>query len=261
MTQQTPDVVEIVGLVHPMGAGGGQLGGETTWTMRFSFALWRAHGGTLQERRLYLALPGVTREELNLLMAAVNGDEVIRVRLIWPPEETPRRWEALLLEILGPDGFDAELLARAEVLRQPVILPHRRLGPLTLDRRFDCYEATPAWNRRRIKLRLEREGCTDEAALVALAETLWQDQPGWECRLRDCAVEHLLALKNGTWLGDREKKFTPDRFKKRMKLESITLDATGSFTFYYEDGNLFWGHCILVEGTLADGPKDASIAG
>jgi hypothetical protein len=46
-----------------------------------------------------------------------------------------------------------------------------------------------------------------------------------------------------------------------MRLDCISADEDGSFTFWHNDGGMFWGHCIEIRGTLSDGPKLADIPG
>ena len=46
-----------------------------------------------------------------------------------------------------------------------------------------------------------------------------------------------------------------------MTLESIVFGPGGSFEFYHNDGDLFAGHCILVRGSVEEGPTDADIPG
>ena len=46
-----------------------------------------------------------------------------------------------------------------------------------------------------------------------------------------------------------------------MKLESISVRNNGSFDFWHNDGDLFWGHSIQISGNLTDGPKRADIPG
>ena len=93
------------------------------------------------------------------------------------------------------------------------------------------------------------------------AHELFKLQQTWDARVRDYAVSELLELKNDTWLGEGETEFTPATFKAQMKLESISVDPAGGFEFWFNDGDLFWGHTILVSGTLTDGPNDAGIHG
>jgi hypothetical protein len=63
---------------------------------------------------------------------------------------------------------------------------------------------------------------------------------------KDYAVEQLLGIKNDTWLDEDEEAVTPERFKSLMSLESIVIYPDGAVEFYHHDGDLFWGHCILV---------------
>jgi hypothetical protein len=57
------------------------------------------------------------------------------------------------------------------------------------------------------------------------ARELWQNQRGWNRRIRDYAVQELLPLKNENWLAEDEAELTPDEFKDRMTLESITVSG------------------------------------
>jgi hypothetical protein len=52
-----------------------------------------------------------------------------------------------------------------------------------------------------------------------------------------------------------------ENFKSRMTLQSISIEETGEFTFWHDDGDLFWGHSIQVWGDLVTGPTHADIAG
>jgi len=46
-----------------------------------------------------------------------------------------------------------------------------------------------------------------------------------------------------------------------MKPESIIIREDGGFDFWYEDGDLFWGHSIEVCGNFDDGFRDAAFHG
>lgn len=137
---------------------------------------------------------------------------------------------------------------------------HPVLGTFTLDRAVNWWEAPASWNAQAVQVHIDRDG-GDEPALFAIAEALWADQKKWDRRVRDFAARELLDLKNGNWLGEDEKEFTPTRFKARMVLQSVTVSAGGKVGFTFDDGNLFWGHVIQVRGTLTEGPTHADIAG
>ena len=103
------------------------------------------------------------------------------------------------------------------------------------------------------------DGSIEDA--IKTAETLWADEAGWKQRADDYAVEKLLPLKNASWLEDNDVEVTSNEFKARMKLVSITVEGKGRFTFWHEDGDLFWGHSIEIRGTLEVGLIDADIPG
>ena len=97
--------------------------------------------------------------------------------------------------------------------------------------------------------------------MTLLLCTIWKQQKAWEEKARSLAVRELLPLKNDLWLGEREKEFSPLRFRKRMTLKSVSIDRKGELEFTFADGNLFWGHVIQVGGSVKKGLTYADIAG
>jgi hypothetical protein len=253
---------EVVGVVHPLGAGGGRAGTETLWTLRFSFSVWRRIGGEIEERQLSIQRPNLSDAELRAMMESIKPYDILRVHLRFDAiERVPDVLQGELIEVLGKESSDDELNTRAEQLRQPVTVEHPFFGTVTLNRALNWYEAALPWNSRITRLYLSREGCEKEQELFEIARRLWDQQKRWDKRIRDYAVEKLLGLKNDLWLGEDEKEFTPARFKARMTVESITVYPDGSFEFTYDDGNLFWGHVIQVSGMISGGLTHAGIAG
>src|SRR5262249_31987940 len=147
----------------------------------------------------------------------------------------------------------------AEELQKPVTFEDPILGTFTLDRRVDWFIAQVVWAGESISLNLS-ESAEAQAALKT-AHALWENQSEWNRRVRDYAIAKLLPLKNDTWLDEDEAELTPDEFNERMMLESITVNANGSFDFWHNDGDLFWGHSIQISGSLSEGLKRADIPG
>ena len=87
----------------------------------------------------------------------------------------------------------------------------------------------------------------------------------WDKKIRAFAAEKLTGNAND-WLQDSledDEEFveiTEEKFAERMVLNSIGFDENG-FDVYYDDDDMFWGHCILVYGTLENGIEEAQIAG
>ena len=54
---------------------------------------------------------------------------------------------------------------------------------------------------------------------------------------------------------------TEESFARRIELRSIAMDADGSFSAYFDDDDMFFGHCVTAHGTLADGVTAANMEG
>ena len=64
-------------------------------------------------------------------------------------------------------------------------------------------------------------------------------------KAKDYTTDKLLKLKNDLWLEEDEKKIRKKDFKDRMKFTSLYVFSE-SANFYFDDGDLFWGHTIEV---------------
>ncbi|MCB9766027.1 MAG: DUF2262 domain-containing protein, partial [Alphaproteobacteria bacterium] len=148
-----------------------------------------------------------------------------------------------------------------EELLKPVRVEDPQLGVLTLNRALGWYEGEIAWCARTVPLKVSPEAPERPEAALDVARALAADAERWRDRVEDFAVQALLGLKNDNWLEDDEAPVDEAGFKARMTLTSITADEGGTFSFWHDDGDLFWGHAILVTGDLDTGPTDADIPG
>jgi hypothetical protein len=248
------DVLVVVGANGP---GAGRSRGESNWTMSFTVEAWRVDAGEIQKRPLTVRRK-VTDEELKTFQDQIQSYEIISIkaRVIESDSGNP---EALLEAFAGRNSSDAELNEVAKGLQKPVTFEDPLLGKFTLDRRVDWFTGEVVWAGQLISLNLSDSADVQDA--LNTAHALWQKQEEWNRRVRTFAVEELLPLKNENWLGDDEAELTPDEFEVRMRLESITVNADGSFDFWHNDGDLFCGHWIQILGNLSEGPTHADIPG
>ena len=64
------------------------------------------------------------------------------------------------------------------------------------------------------------------------------------------------------WLGDAdEEPITAEQFADRITLSELAFRNDGSIEAYYDDGDIFWGHCIIVRMDKNGNIEDAEIAG
>ena len=78
---------------------------------------------------------------------------------------------------------------------------------------------------------------------------------------RNFAAEELLALKNDAWLDEGEAIVSKEDFISKMLIESITFEENKQFQICYNDGELFWGHSIIVDINKKGMPNKAEIYG
>lgn len=136
------------------------------------------------------------------------------------------------------------------------------LPGFSFDSRYHEYSTRAAWRDAEVEVILSGETEAERVAALATAELLWLSQEYWSEAVRRRAVHDLLELKNSGWAEDgAETVLTEEQFTARMTVQSVAAYADGSFEFFFDDGGMFFGHTILVRGTLKAGVESAEIAG
>jgi hypothetical protein len=256
----TSPVVEEQGVVDARGVNGSMSRGDAEWILLFQLDGWRVGDGVLRTDKLVVRQL-VEREAIDRMRARVKPYQLIRIRARLSEQNVFNRPEALLLEVVDDGINDPQLAAHARALQKPVTMEDPVLGILTLDRRLDFYSGNARWRGADIEVMLIAYNDAERAAALATAHALFAAQDDWQARVTAFAVEKLLALKNDVWLGEDETRFSARQFRKQLRLYSINVYPEGRFEFWFEDGDLFWGHDIEIDGSLKDGPRDANLAG
>ena len=171
----------------------------------------------------------------------------------------------LIVEVLEED---APCPALEEVLaeyRRPVVLNDEELGELSLDKDLDMFEGGISWRGEDIDISLEVDSSSEETwtAAVAAMKQMMTDQDRWDRDMRAFAARQLTELACD-WRESADEEvpeITEESFAQRIELTSIAMDPDGSFSAYFDDDDMFFGHCVVVYGTLADGVASAEMAG
>ena len=217
------------------------------------------HGRPDRSNELVVRKP-TSKAELNALMGQINAYQVVRVRARLLQGTQGERSEALLVALPSDECRDAELVECAREMQKPVVRREEFFGEFTLNRRIGTFETKTFWGPMEVRLTLSIDDGKLET-VARLAQSLWESQEGWDRRVRECARDELLKLKNDSWLSDGENAVSAPEFVRRMTLESIDVDLSGTVDFWFGDDDMFWGHMIRVSGTLSDGPKWAGLEG
>lgn len=256
------DTIEILVVVEASRGIDAKGEGEKNWALQVDCAGWRMKGGPLHESPICLAKAEIRESELDELLQQIKPGSLLRLNVF--VERQPREdgsAELTLLEVLGTHR-DRYLEDIADRLQKPVVIEDEMLGPLTLNRRLGWYEGKTDWLGQTIQINLWSYG--DESALPQLeaaAHKLWQDQVGWSKQAGQCALDHLLDFRNEVWRGQDEPEVSREAFLEQLSLETIAIDSDGDLHFYLDDGDLFWGNCIVVFGNVDHGFKYADVDG
>jgi uncharacterized protein (TIGR03067 family) len=136
----------------------------------------------------------------------------------------------------------------------------RLLGQLTWDDDFDwwetCVELRPGLT---IDFHVEPGDDADDAAVVAAGRDFFRWLRRHERAARRFAAGELLDTYNGSW--NHGEPISARTFAGRTTLENVGLDPEGGADLYYADGDLFWGHTIIVSVDEGRVFRHATIAG
>ncbi len=154
-----------------------------------------------------------------------------------------------------------ELLLAKEKRIKPVIYESEKFGKLQLERGPDWFTGTQEWCGSKIELMLIGEEVEKPFKADKQAIKLFNFQDKWNEKLKEEIIQELLRNKNENWLNEDETPITKEHFINRINIISISVWEDGDFEVWYNDGDLFWGHDINVNGNIAKGIEDVGLAG
>ena len=171
----------------------------------------------------------------------------------------------LIVDVLEED---APCPALEEVLadyHRPVVVVDEVLGELTLDKDLDMFEGEVLWRGEQIYVSLEVDAANEDtwADASRAMKAMLAEQDRWDGDMRASAARELteLACEWRESADEEVPEITEESFARRIELRSIAMDADGSFSAYFDDDDMFFGHCVTVYGTLADGVTAANMEG
>ncbi len=181
----------------------------------------------------------------------------------------------LLLEVLERDLQEPRLGEILTAYMQPVELVDELCGSFQLERRFDWFVGCVDWLGEECSVSLECDKECDkecengsETATQSLAafKQIYGSLAAWDEAFRAFAAAELTELANDWQAEDEDdaEPITEADFMRRMTISEFTIDPDGDYSAYYDDDDMFFGHVIMVEGNVAEGPgviDSAYIAG
>lgn len=256
-----PEEFSILAVTGAGGFGGSRTQENGPWLAVLELTAWKEEDSEEPAHREKTQLVALADDKLmEYLRRRVRGDSVFQI-MVRPSEDGK---QFLMTELPQPE-IDPEMKAILEEQKKPVSIWVPELGTFTLNRLVNWFEAEVEWLGQPARLDIDRE--EDWDACVERAKALMADQKGWDEKVRAFAAEALLEQANdweqdsaGNEDGEPEE-ITREQFMERMELDAVQISADGRFEFWFNDGDLFWGHAIHVTGALDQGLEIAQMEG
>ena len=254
-----PEEFSILAVTGAGGFGGSRPQENGPWLTALELTAWKEEDSDQPAHREKTQLVALADDKLmEYLRRRVRGDSVFQI-MVRPSEDGK---QFLMTELPQPE-IDPEMKAILEEQKKPVSTWVPELGTFTLNRLVNWFEAEVEWLGQPARLDIDRE--EDWDACVEQAKALMAGQKGWDEKVRAFAAQELLDQAND-WAqdaaeGEEPEEITREQFMERMELDAVQISAGGSFEFWFNDGDLFWGHAIHVTGALDKGPESAQMEG
>jgi len=254
------DTFEVGTITGALGIGAGRSRGQDLWTASITLVAWK---------NLSVNQPAV-REELRLEWLAddaewerakhlMDGNSVVRLQV--------RKAEKsmMLVQVLETDYRDDELTLILREELEPVYYRDERLGEFLLDKAVKLFEQKISWSGEEGRLYFDwHEDPALMKSALNVAYALVQDQVHWNAKFRRFAAEQLLESARD-WQQEEDEEggeeISLESFMARMGFSSLSVYPDGDFVVYFDDGDLFFGHSILVNGNVNGELSSAEIAG
>ena len=254
---------EIIVLRHE-GGGGSLRNGFWDWAAYF-LAYEDCETGELHKEEGRIVFPVTDKENLPYQFE----DETIyklKVRAKLPEEvpngALPAKKHFLVVEVLEKNAACKELEEILAEYRKPIILQDDVLGELTYDKQIKSFEGNIAWlgGKVHISLYVDKDNKSGITKAKKALKILVSEQEKWDVDLRSFAAKKLIKLAC-EWAESEEEaaEITEESFAKRISLSLIWVTSGGSFSAYFDDDDLFFGHSITVCGSPKKGLLSADI--
>ncbi|MCY8233438.1 DUF2262 domain-containing protein [Priestia endophytica] len=254
------EVIEIAAVTGALGTSAGRAGNDVMWTASIELIAWKTLHNDNPPKKEEIRLQWLADDkEWQETRKMIEAYTIVKLQV--------RRGEnaMMLVDLLDPAYKDNELEHLLEEAKKPVYYHDEILGEFTLEKGVKLFEKRTSWNDEECYLYFDwNEDSPIMKSALETAHTLFNEQNEWDRKVRMYAAEELVELANDWLQGDDEaevEEITKEMFINCIKVTSISVDPYGDFTIYFSDGDMFGGHCIIVDGNVSGVFSGAEIAG
>ena len=249
------DNTEVTGVITALGVFALHNRDEG-WTLGFHLKPWKFKDGDLVFTELRVTKP-MSESDIAEVKDRIDAFSVVSVMIYDVEDHYEGRQKAVLDQITNPSSDDTEFNQIVQELRQPVEFFHPLLGRFLLDRRVDTFEGEYEFEGNKFAICLDSHNDAPIPEQLVILESIIADIKNYNIKAMNFAAEKLLSVKNDNWVEDASDVVTESEFVERMTLSSVNVTLEKQITFFYDDGDLFYGHSIFTSGVFGEGFDDA----
>lgn len=256
----TDNVIEVAAVTGASGVSAGKAGGDILWNASIDLIAWKCVHSNEPVKNEVLRLEWLSDDaELKKSRDLLHKNKIVRLQ-VRKAEKT-----MMLVNILEIEYEDDDLNRVLQDSMKPVFYNDEVLGRFELDKSVKLFEKKISWSGEEGRLYFDWDENVDiMKSALETANVLLKDPDDWNKKIKMYAAEELVELAN-EWLQDNEEsdidEITKEMFVDFMKLDSISVYPEGDFEIFFFDGDMFWGHYIIVNGNINEGFTSADIAG
>ncbi|WP_157154398.1 DUF2262 domain-containing protein [Brachyspira murdochii] len=199
-------------------------------------------------------------EDTNHYFQIFRNKTIVRLKVRKEKDSSGLYIRFLLEDIIDTNYKDNDLNIILEKYSEPVYYKDEELGNFELDKNIDMFSKDILWNDNNISVLFEDIDEELNKKSVDIIKKIFNNKKDIDKKLKEYISENMLEDAN-IWNDDAEKPhINREEFEKLITLTSITI-SEDIITFWFDDGDIFWGHTIVVESDCDFNFTDAHIEG
>ncbi|WP_042161473.1 DUF2262 domain-containing protein [Paenibacillus gorillae] len=251
------EIIEVAVVTGANGVGAGKGGGAVMWHASIDLIAWKNLSSDEPASYEKLQLSWIVEDGgLEQFRKILDKDRISKL-------EVRRGKDSLMLvKVLEAHYADQELDGFLKESLKPVFYHDEVLGEFSYERDLDWFKKDVLWGGQNGSLYIHKDSDKNISSALKTACVLIKDEETWSEKVKEYAADEMLDLAN-EWLEDDGEAeidtITKEMFVKRMEFSSISVYADGSFEMFFDDGDMFWGHSIIVAGNINGQMESAHI--
>ncbi|KLI35688.1 DUF2262 domain-containing protein [Brachyspira hyodysenteriae] len=187
-------------------------------------------------------------EDTNHYFQIFRNKTIVRLKVRKEKDSSGLYIRFLLEDIIDTNYKDNDLNIILEEYSKPVYYKNEELGDFELDKSINCFEKNMSWiDNNDISVSFNNIDEEVNKKSVDIIKKIFANKKDIDKKLKDYIAENMLEDANSWNDDDGKPHINKEEFIKLISLTSITIIYENNITFYFDDGDIFSGHVIVID--------------